>query len=134
MSDLYSIGVSRRQHSVALDTAAAELFAASTCACSLISIAGVLRFASFAELGDHVIPIWCDNDACVTVSRDASSIKRLAYVARRVRFLQELEGHVSKMHPVPGTANPADAFTKHLAKPTFKQYMARLYNVSPDVF
>ena len=48
--------------------------------------------------------------------------------------LQELEGHVSKMHPVPGTANPADAFTKHLSKPAFKQYMARLYNVSPDVF
>ena len=29
---------------------------------------------------------------------------------------------------VPGTANPADAFTKHLDKTTFCIYMARLYN------
>ena len=31
-------------------------------------------------------PLWCDNEACVTVSKDASAMKRMAYVARRVRW------------------------------------------------
>ena len=73
--------------------------------------------------------LWCDNAAAVMVSKDASSIKRLAYVARRVRLLQELQRRlVVNVVDVPGTANPADAFTKHLDKTTFCMYMARLYN------
>ena len=66
------------------------------------------------------------------VANNASSEKRLSYIARRVRFLQELQPsragvvHVLK---VSGIENPADAFTKHLDRKTFRAYMARLYNV-----
>ena len=31
-----------------------------------------------------------------------------------------------------GTANPADAFTKHLEKTLFRSYMAVLYNTDPS--
>ena len=36
----------------------------------------------------------------------------------------------------PGTANPADAFTKHLTKPAFKPYACKIYfyNVHADHF
>ena len=51
---------------------------------------GVLRFITFGVLGDAPVPVWCDNEVCVMVTKDQSSIKRLAYVARRVPFLQEL--------------------------------------------
>ena len=75
----------------------------------------------------------CDNEAAVMVSKDASSIKRLAYIARRCRFLQELcspEINYLKMCNVLGKANPADALTKHLSPRTlFREYMARIYNV-----
>ncbi len=67
------------------------------------------------------------------VSKDASSIKRLAYVARRVRLLQELEARkIVTLYNVPGTANPADAMTKHLAKLDYVPYMIRLYNCKPE--
>ena len=125
-------GVSRRQASVALDTPVAETFAASSAASALIHITGVLRFISFGILGADPVPIWCDNEVAVAVANDASSEKRMAYIARRIRFLQELVRlRVVDIFHVPGKANPSDALTKHLPKPTFREYMARLYNVSP---
>ena len=128
--------VSRRQHSTAVDVAAAELFAASTAAAVLLLINNVLRFLSFHELGDQPVRIWCDNEAAVLVSKDATSIKRLAYIARRCRFLQELteRGDIRLLN-VPGTANPADALTKHVSpKSTFRSYMARIYQGTADQF
>ena len=123
--------VSRRQVSVAVDAAAAEVFAASTAAASLITVVGTLRFVSFGVLGTTPVPLWCDNEACIMVSKDATSLKRLSYITRRVRLLQELTSHgVVVLHKVSGTANPADALTKVLAvKYAFKEYMAKLYNV-----
>ena len=57
------------------------------------------------------------------VARDASSVKRLAYVARRVRLLQELEArHIIRVLDVDGKVNPADMLTKHLEKPTWLRY------------
>ena len=126
---------SRRQHSTAVDVAAAELYAASAAAAHLISITGTLRFLSFGVLGDHSVPLWCDNEACVLVAKDASAIKRLSYVTRRVRLLQELQvnGLISVLN-VPGKDNPADALTKSLDRTTFRRYMARLYNADPSIF
>ena len=127
---------SRRQHSVALDSAASELMAASVCGARLISIQGVVRFISFGELGVTHVPLYCDNDVCVLVSEDATSVKRLAYVARRARFMQELRQHgYVVMRRVKGTENPADALTKHLKeKKVFNAYMARIYNVGEHLF
>ena len=73
------------------------------------------------------VPLWCDNEACIMVSKDATSLKRLSYITRRVRLLQELTSHgVVVLHKVSGTANPADALTKVLAvKYAFKEYMAK---------
>ena len=71
--------------------------------------------------------------AAVLVAKDASSAKHMPFVVRRVRLLQELRdrGTVDVLS-VPGKANPADALTKYLTKPIFKEYMARMYNVSAD--
>ena len=33
---------------------------------------------------------------------------------------------------VPGMRNPADAMTKHLAKPDYIPYMMKLYNCKPE--
>ena len=100
-----------------------------------MSIAGVCEFVSFGVLGRDAIGIWCDNEAAVCAGNDASSIKRLAYIARRVRFLQELVArNVSRLLNVPGNANPADAFTKHVSpKRLWQEYMARMYNSSVGV-
>jgi hypothetical protein len=124
---------SARQQSVALDTPAAETQAASVAASHLLHITGVLRFMSFGVLGHDPVTIWCDNEVTVMVSKDASPIKRLAYVARRVRLLQELDAHgLIKLRRVPGTANPADAMTKHLRRLEYQDYMRVLYNCARE--
>ena len=124
---------SRRQQSVAIDTPAAELQAASVAAAHVLHLSGVLRFVSFGVLGHDVVPLWCDNEVTVLVSKDASPLKRLAYVARRARFLQELSAcGIVKLLDVPGTANPADAFTKHLGRGEFQEYMRVLYNCDKE--
>jgi hypothetical protein len=127
-------GASRRQHSTAVDTPAAELFAASVAASKLISVRGVLRFLSFATLGHEPTPLWCDNEATLLVSHDATSIKRLAYIARRCKFMQELEeeGEILLGH-VPGDRNPADIMTKYMEpKALFVEYAAWMYNCSVE--
>ena len=128
--------VSRRQHSTAVDTAAAEMFAASVAGAVLVSVTSVLTFVSFGVLGHQTVRIWCDNEAAVMAANDASSIKRLAYIARRVRFLQELVTRkIVVLLNIDGKQNPADALTKHIEpKATFRDYMARLYNATASVF
>ena len=85
---------------------------------------------------EHPVCMWCDNTAAVLAASDATSIKRLAYIARRCRFLQELvASKVIKLLNVPGNVNPADAFTKHISpKQTFKDYMSRVYQVAASFF
>ena len=128
--------VSRRQHSTAVDTAAAEMFAASVAGAVLVSVTSVLAFVSFGVLGQQTVRIWCDNEAAVLAANDASSIKRLAYIARRVRFLQELVTRkIVVLLNIDGKQNPADALTKHIEpKATFREYMARLYNTTASLF
>ena len=126
---------SRRQHSTAVDTAAAEMFAASTAGAVIVHVLGVLRFISFGVLGNDPVRMWCDNEAAVLAGSDSSSIKRLAYIARRVRFLQELvlRGLI-KMLNVSGTENPSDGLTKHLGKAAFRLFMSRVYNIASSLF
>ena len=72
----------------------------------------------------------------VLAGNDSSSVKRLAYIARRVRFLQELvERGILRLLNVGGDANPADALTKHVSpKRLFHEYMARMYSTSVTAF
>ena len=67
------------------------------------------------------------------LTRDASSLKRLAYIARRVRFIQELEARrVISIQNIEGIKNPADVLTKYLGKPDYIRYTSRLYNGAVD--
>ena len=96
----------------------------------MINITGVLRFVSFGILGNDPVPLWWDNEVVVMVTKDASSEKRMAYVARRIRFMQELQRlQIISIFHGSGKANPADSMTKHLGKVEFRKYMSRLYNV-----
>ncbi len=58
------------------------------------------------------------------------------YIARRVRFLQELVTRkIVVLLNIDGKQNPADALTKHIEpKTTFRDYMARLYNATASLF
>ena len=112
------------------------MFAASTAAAIIVHVAGALAFISFGVLGRHAVRLWCDNEAAVLAAKDATSIKRLAYIARRVRFLQELVAYsVIEILDIDGKRNPADALTKHISpKIAFSEYMGRMYNIATSLF
>jgi len=62
--------------------------------------------------------------------------KRLSYITRRVRLLQELQALaiVSALH-VPGKENPADVLTKSVGREDFRKYMhgqALQYYCTPE--
>ena len=77
-------------------------------------------------------------EACILIAKDATSIKRLAYMARRAAWMRELTDtnhdvrQVVRPLKVDGTANPADALTKYISKPIFRAYAARMYNCSEE--
>ena len=79
---------------------------------------------------------FCQGEAAVLAAKDASSIKRLAYIARRVRFLQELVVcNIIDILDIDGKENPADALTKHISpKIAFSEYMSRMYNIATALF
>ena len=112
------------------------MFAATTAASILVHLTGALAFVSFGVLGRHAVRLWCDNEAAVLAAKDASSIKRLAYIARRVRFLQELVVcNIIDILDIDGKENPADALTKHISpKIAFSEYMSRMYNIATALF
>ena len=126
-------GISRRQASIATDTPASELFAASVAAAQLLHVTGVTRFVSFGVLGHDRVPLWCDNEVTVLVSKDATPLKRLAYIARRVRLLQELVRlNIVELRNIPGKVNPADVLTKYLPRDDFERYMTYIYNCARE--
>ena len=61
-------------------------------------------------------PVWNDNDSAVKMCADAGSLKRSAYVLRRIHYVIELvrSGEYIIKH-ASGKKMPADALTKHLA-------------------
>ena len=67
------------------------------------------------------------------LTADIDTLKRLAYIARRVRFIQELEARrVISIQNIEGIKNPADVLTKYLGKPDYIRYTSRLYNGAVD--
>ena len=79
------------------------------------------------------MPLWCDNEVTVMVSKDATPLKRLAYIARRVRLLQELvKLGIVRLLNVPGKLNPADVLTKYLPRDDYERYMSYIYNCTRE--
>ena len=67
------------------------------------------------------------------VSKDATPLKRLAYIARRVRLLQELvKLGIVRLLNVPGKLNPADVLTKYLPRDDYERYMSYIYNCTRE--
>ncbi len=78
---------SRRQHSIAIDTMGAEIFAASAAVVELVLVRALLH--ELGELQLEATPLYSDNLSGVKVACDEGSVKRSAYAIRRVRFVQE---------------------------------------------
>ena len=120
--------VSHKIPAVTKDVAAAEAWEVAALAGDIISI-----ITTLVELGvpiDYAVPIWTDSLTAVFLAQDARALKRIAYVARRVRFIQEAEAlHYIKCMHVDGELNPVDPLTKYVTAIKFFRAMGYLTNV-----
>ena len=70
----------------------------------------------------YTVPIWSDSESAKWIAQDARAVKRIAYIARRCRFLQELEARgIIKILKILGTKNPVNCLTK--ATVTFEEFL-----------
>ena len=72
------------------------------------------------------------------VSKDTTPLKRLTYIARRVRLLQELVMElvrlgIARLLNIPGKLNPADVLTKYLTREDFERYISYIYNCTQAI-
>ena len=85
----------------------------STLIAAAVPIVGLMQECGIVP--DGPIPVWNDNESAVNMCSDASSLKRSAYILRRIHFVIELvkSGQFLVKH-CSGKKMPADALTKHL--------------------
>ena len=119
------LGLSFRQHSIAMSAHESECFTASTAAAQAIPFRGIL-----AELGifqEVPTPLVVDSRSTILVARDRAAMKKSLYIMRRVLFMQECvaDGEI-EYYSCKGKMNLADSFTKPIFEPT-PFFLARRY-------
>ena len=119
------LGLSFRQHSIAMGAHETECFTASTAAAQTIPFRGILT-----ELGifqQVPTPIVVDSRSTLLVARDRAAMKKCLYIMRRVLFMQECvaDGDV-EFYSCKGKMNLADGFTKAIFEPN-PFFLARRY-------
>ena len=112
--------VSHRIGAVTKDVTAAEVWEAAALAADVS-----IYVSTLIEWGipiAYTVPIWSDSESAKWIAQDARAVKRIAYIARRCRFLQELEARgIIKILKILGTKNPVNCLTK--ATVTFEEFL-----------
>ena len=120
-----------RAHTIVLDTAAAETIGLSRGIVALIPLQGLAQ-----ELGvpfdGSPLPAFCDNESTTAFALNATSIKRAAYILRRIWFVRQAieAGYVVVSH-LAGARMIADVLTKYLHGPDFWKHMIVLMGGLP---
>lgn len=109
---------SKKQSIVALSSTEAEYVAASTCACQVLWIRGILE--EFGLKQEDITMIKCDNTSAIKLSRNPVFHGRCKHIGVRFHFLRDLvnEGMIELEHV--GTKEQfADILTKPLNREVF---------------
>ena len=111
-----SIGwMSKKQSITATSTCEAEYVAAAACARHILLLRNVFLDLGFPQQGST--PIFCDNQAAISLSRDFQFHAKSKHIDIQHHFIRDVvsDGSVTVSY-VPGEENPADLFTKGLAR------------------
>ena len=123
--------VSRRQHCICMSSCEAELVALADCAIELIHTISVVNFLGF-ETPD-AIEVNTDSKAAYDLCHRFTSAQNSRHVDRKMFKMRELRGagRVTVRH-IPGVSNPADLFTKILARQEFEKHRKTVLNLPGD--
>jgi hypothetical protein len=106
---------SKKFHTLTRSSTDGEVLVASDADMDLVYYRGIAQFLGVPQTRPS--PIFTDNDATIFVAADEMSAKRLPYVIKHLRILQQSdEAGRSKMYKVMGHLNPADPLTKFIEK------------------
>ena len=123
--------MSHRQHCIAMSSCEAELMALAACALELIFFKGVLD--TLGEVITEPIDVYTDNQGAFDLCHRCSAGQNSRHVDRKMYKMRELRGAaVVNLHKIPGTANPADMFTKPLARQPFEMYRKEVMNLGSN--
>jgi hypothetical protein len=115
---------SRAQRTVALSSTEAEYMAISDCSCQCVWIKTLLEEIGY--LPDPV-PICGDNQGSIFIASNAVTDTCSKHIDIRYHYIRGVvaDGNV-KLYFIEGAENPADMFTKNLARPKFVKFRAML--------
>ena len=102
-----------RFHTLTTDITSGETLAASRLAARLVYFNALLRFLGAPPTTGT--PLLSDNDGVWYVARDATTVTKMTYVIRHVRFIQQTQHQdETKVYQVDGKLNPVDTLSKWL--------------------
>ena len=103
--------LSFRQHSIAIDAYASEVYTLSTGAAQAMVFRGILSELGISQ--ELPTPVYSDSRSAVLVATGEASLRRSLYVARRILFLKEtVDEDEIAVYACKGRNNPANPFTK----------------------
>jgi hypothetical protein len=111
---------SRRQPTVALSTTEVEYMASADAAKQATWLRLLLDDLQLGPPTDSPIPIYNDNNGCITLSKNPVHHDKSKHIAMRHHFLREkVEDGSIDLSDVPSASNIADLLTKSLPADTF---------------
>ena len=118
----------KKQGSVALSSAEAELNAASEAASEAVHLTELHADAGFPL--DGPVVMYLDNKAAIDMAHDPTHLTKAKHILRRSFFIRELvnEARVEVKH-VRSENNTADIFTKPLQKRSFLKHRSTMLNM-----
>lgn len=117
-----------RHRITTLGTSDAELYEASKCAATLEAHQLFCQEIGYPQ--EEAPALRCDNAAVVAIAASGSAFKRSLYMARRARFLQEMQRRRrSRVAKVASEDNVADVLTKVFSTKSFKRARHKLLNL-----
>lgn len=119
-----SIGwISKKQSITATLTCEAEYGAAAACARHVLWLRNLFLGLGYTQKTST--PIFCDNQAAISLSRDFQFHAKSEHIDIQHHFIRDAvsDGSVAVTY-VPGEENPADLFTKGLARVKHEKFAA----------
>jgi hypothetical protein len=112
-----------RQHLTAPDSTAAEVSAAGTAVNHTVPIDGLLREWHINNT-DVPVPIFCDSQSTIFISKGVTSIRRTVWLERRAIVLREYESREFVFIKIAGEVNIADGLTKPMTQATYTLHLS----------
>ena len=123
---------SKRQHCITMSSCEAELVALADAAIELLYVMELVRFIGL-EI-DGAVEVYTDNKGAYDLCHRYTSAQHSRHVDRKMFKMRELRGAgVVTVSHIPTADNPADMFTKILARHDFEKHRCFVMNKAAEV-